>query len=339
METMPEEMPAAVAVPERYLDGRPVYRARTAPEGLATRSQLRAQGLSAAGLTPVAWLHLMLHHQYVHLYEVSAARPVRPLTARQREVLEHGRWIQRSVPCRGAGCATRVERWEVRCDPCAAAKRVADYRREQEAEAALSEQLDSDRAAAARWAAEVLADPDATILDTETTGLYDAYAVQLAVLDVPGDRLLLDTLLHPGEPIPTDATRIHGIEDQDVADAPRLADLWPQLVEALDGKRLVIYNRAFDMEILRNEARRLPGERAGAALAWLAGLRVECAMERYAEWWGQWSDYWGSYTWQRLDGPHGAAGDCRMVVTRLREMAATARRNDPDAVTAGTMVG
>jgi hypothetical protein len=44
-------------------------------------------------------------------------------------------------------------------------------------------------------------------------------------------------------------------------------------------------------------------------------------MEQYAVFAGQWSEYHGSYTWQRLGGGHRAGGDCLAVADRLREIA------------------
>lgn len=59
---------------------------------------------------------------------------------------------------------------------------------------------------------------------------------------------------------------------------------------------------------------------------------VECAMEQHARWHNDWHPYWGDYTWQRLGAGHRAAGDCRTVIERLREMAAGADpTTDPSA--------
>jgi len=43
----------------------------------------------------------------------------------------------------------------------------------------------------------------------------------------------------------------------------------------------------------------------------------------------RWNSTLGDYTWQRLGGGHRAAGDCRTVIERLREMAAE-RPSQPD---------
>ncbi|MDJ0344247.1 hypothetical protein QMK19_28990 [Streptomyces sp. H10-C2] len=45
-------------------------------------------------------------------------------------------------------------------------------------------------------------------------------------------------------------------------------------------------------------------------------------MEAYAILAGEWSDFWGNYTWQRLNGGHRALADCHAVISRLVELAA-----------------
>lgn len=93
------------------------------------------------------------------------------------------------------------------------------------------------------WARTVLADPDTVVLDTETTGLdREARIVDLGDQKVSGT-VLVDTLLNPGEPIPLDATDVHGITDDQVRDAPSFGDVLPQLTATLAGKRILIHNR------------------------------------------------------------------------------------------------
>lgn len=188
------------------------------------------------------------------------------------------------------------------------------------------------------WAQRILAEPDAyAILDTETTGLgYDSRIVEIAVTTAAGT-VLLDTLLNPGSPIPAGATAIHGITDAMVADAPTFSQVLPRLTEALAGRRIVIYNRAYDTGRLRWELHlhhtrstvdltkhpRHSDRRHPAAQAWLDAQQwEECAMEQYAAFYGAWHSYWGNYTWRPLGGGHRALGDCQMVITRLEEMAA-----------------
>lgn len=64
-------------------------------------------------------------------------------------------------------------------------------------------------------------------------------------------------LFHPGVPIPEDASRVHGITDDDVADAPRFRDRAPEVQRLFEGRTLCGYNlRAFDTPLLDAELRR-----------------------------------------------------------------------------------
>src|SRR5687768_16062348 len=76
------------------------------------------------------------------------------------------------------------------------------------------------RAGAVAWARAIIADPSTVFLDTETTGLgRDAEAVEVAVVGVDGS-IVLDTLVRPAQPIPPEASAIHGILDVHVDAAP-----------------------------------------------------------------------------------------------------------------------
>jgi DNA polymerase III subunit epsilon len=127
-------------------------------------------------------------------------------------------------------------------------------------------------------------------LDTETTGLSPddgAELVELALIDDAG-AVLINTLLRPTKCSAwPDAERIHRISPAMVAAAPTLADIEPQLLEALKGAEVVIYNAPFDLSFLPPSVREAVGE-------------VRCAMQAYAVHYGAWSDYHQSYTWQPL---------------------------------------
>lgn len=172
------------------------------------------------------------------------------------------------------------------------------------------------------------------VLDTETTGLkYPSEACQIAIVNWLGETLL-DTLVKPTRPIPLDAIRIHEITNADVRDAPTFDKVLPQIQQAIAGRDLIIYNAGYDTNILTWSAE-------------LAGLRFEaiehansvwCAMLAYAEYWGDWNDYYQSYRWQSLTAAtrqqgleiidaHSAVGDC--IMTRnliLKVIADMARR-------------
>ena len=115
----------------------------------------------------------------------------------------------------------------------------------------------------------------AVALDLETTGLDVARdrIVQVAAVAMLGGKILdaprLDRLVNPGIAVPASSTRIHGIADSDVADAPRFGDIADALQEMVRGRVLVGHNIAFDLAILRREA-----ERAGVSWPELPALDV-----------------------------------------------------------------
>lgn len=162
-----------------------------------------------------------------------------------------------------------------------------------------------ERLAIGKKARAVLARPF-RIFDSETTGLADdSELLSFAVIDHTG-AVLLNTRIRPENPIPEDATAIHGIRDEDVADAPRFIDVYPAIFKALDARRWVGYNVTYDVERLRFECARagvlMPSAPRGR---WPNDLGFDSPewvdlMEMFAEFYGEWHDYFRSYTWQKL---------------------------------------
>ena len=107
---------------------------------------------------------------------------------------------------------------------------------------------------------------EAVVIDTETTGLDPAKArlVEIAALPIAAGGIAaappFRALVCPDEPIPESATRIHGIGDAAVAQAPRFAEVWPALQAAIGGKVVIGHSLGFDLAVLKREC-----ERAGVA--------------------------------------------------------------------------
>lgn len=104
-----------------------------------------------------------------------------------------------------------------------------------------------------------IAETPIAVVDTETTGLYPGgdRIIEIAVVRAaPGEEptVVLDTLVNPERPV--SATEIHGITDQDVADAPTFRDIAGHVVEALRGSVFASYNVYFDSKFVREELRR-----------------------------------------------------------------------------------
>ena len=283
-----------------------------APDNLKTRAQLAAEGLKPGG--PVcARVEWRRGQRSADLYDVGEAKPKKPPTEAQLAALVKANAkrdeLARTCSCCGRIGADYLPAGEP-CSTCEDTEHIAAHA--------------ADRACATRWAQRVLADQTAVILDTETTGL-DGWIVQVAVIDVQG-RVLLDTLIHPQQPIPDTATAIHGITDADVSEAPTFGNVFAELSRLLEGQRVVVYNKAFDMGRLWDEVYRLHGGDQAAwceADAWLARYRWQCAMERWSAWVGEVREN-GEYRWQRLPGgDHTALGDCQATLAVLRRMVGT----------------
>ena len=189
-------------------------------------------------------------------------------------------------------------------------------------------QTTSERQLAIKEARRLL-ELDLVIFDTETTGLGpDAEIVEVAALKVDGT-VLLDTLVKLRQPIPPDATAIHGITDEDVAEAPLIEAVLPR-IRGRD-QHLASYNFAFDERLIQ---RSLDLGGPSAAGSWhLPAEQSHCIMEIYARYHGAWSDYHHSYTFQSLGNalaqcglefegqPHRAVTDARAAAALLRYMA------------------
>jgi DNA polymerase III epsilon subunit family exonuclease len=93
------------------------------------------------------------------------------------------------------------------------------------------------------------------VLDTETTGFDPAQGhelIEVACVSLEGEEIgeTWSTLVHPGRPIPPDATAIHGITDAMVRDAPGPAGVAGALQARCAGRVLVFHHAAFDLPFL-----------------------------------------------------------------------------------------
>lgn len=82
----------------------PVYRWKFAPDGLATRRQLRAEGLRPGGQDVAAQLERPRRRRgplVAYLYRVDDAKPVRPMTPAKWAALAKANTARRTCPsCR-----------------------------------------------------------------------------------------------------------------------------------------------------------------------------------------------------------------------------------------------
>lgn len=95
-------------------------------------------------------------------------------------------------------------------------------------------------------------------IDLETTGINVSTdrIVELSVLKISpnGKEEWLSTRVNPEMPIPPKSTAIHGIKDEDVADAPVFKEVAKKLAVFLEGCDLAGYNAIkFDIPVLAEE--------------------------------------------------------------------------------------
>lgn len=174
---------------------------------------------------------------------------------------------------------------------------------------------------------EMIRRDEFAVLDTETTGLHVGEIVQIAIVDNTG-KTLLDTLVKPVLGIPSDATGIHGITNEMVTDALGWNIIAPQVMDIIKGRDLVVYNAKYDRKMMHQSNEHYSLEK----IHWAEIARWWCAMEAYAEFYGDWNSYHGSFRWQSLTNAmfqqdlstqtaHSALGDCLMTLALVRKMA------------------
>lgn len=188
------------------------------------------------------------------------------------------------------------------------------------------------RADAVGWAKQIIQSGNNVVyLDTETTGsdpIHDE-PVSIAIIDHTGQRLL-NRRIKPTVPIHPEAEAVHGISDKMVENSPSFADIIDDLNRVLRGKLVVIYNQAFDENIMLKTA-----ERQGVTLDW---HRASCAQTAFARFFGHYSAYYKKFIPKKLseacdvlDVPvvdaHDALADAVMTYELVK---ALARQTVPD---------
>ena len=89
-------------------------------------------------------------------------------------------------------------------------------------------------------------------MHSKTTGAADqAEVVEIAILDTAGAPLM-DALVKPKRHIRPNATDEHGITDEMVENAPRWAEVLPELEEILAHKKVCVYDLNNELVALQN---------------------------------------------------------------------------------------
>lgn len=172
---------------------------------------------------------------------------------------------------------------------------------------------------------------DYVVLDTETNGLDDdAEIVDIAILHADG-RVLLNTLVCPENVKRDVGTRWHGIKTGAILSAESWLHVSHDFLAAVADKPIVIYNKSFDMRLLRQShiASGLFAETIDAI-----GSQAVCAMEAFAVIYGEYHQSKPGYKWKSLDvareyyslppiKSHRALNDCQTTLAVIKALADT----------------
>ena len=170
---------------------------------------------------------------------------------------------------------------------------------------------------AVRWARSLLSDRDFVVLDSETTGLGNPIDfVEVGVLSSRGEPLF-DSLVKPSCRVEPGASRVHGHTTQSLSGERCFVEVYPDLLEVMWAKRVIVYNASYDRRVWDAAVGRL-GARAALARE-LAPW--ECAMRAFAAYVGERSKR-GGYKNQKLVGAdHTALGDAHATLRLIELMA------------------
>ncbi|MFD5582229.1 RRQRL motif-containing zinc-binding protein [Streptomyces sp. NPDC127063] len=100
----------------------PVYPWRLAPDGLATRRQLRAHGLRPGGQEVAAQIERPRRRRgplVAYLYSIEQAKPVRPMTPAKWAALDKANAARRTCPECGRDAGYVIPASLGMCTPCA----------------------------------------------------------------------------------------------------------------------------------------------------------------------------------------------------------------------------
>jgi DNA polymerase III epsilon subunit-like protein len=168
-------------------------------------------------------------------------------------------------------------------------------------------------------------------LDTETTGRRsEDQVIEVAICEPKLPELPTRSwLIRPTIHIQDEATQLHGIHMEDLADCPTYAECWSEIEAVINGRKTVMYNADFDYHRLFMSARAHNMKRPRI---WTG----QCAMHWYAIYYGKPFGYDG-YEYQSLEDAcqqmeipveeplHRAATDARLTAKLLLKLAEIAK--------------
>lgn len=166
------------------------------------------------------------------------------------------------------------------------------------------------------------------VIDTETTGLdpNEDEILQLSVINVNDGSTIYNQYFKPEKATSWEqAQAVNGISPEMVANAPCIADEREKINDILCFANIIIgYNISFDLNFLFNANCNINPK-----------AKVVDVMKDFAEIYGEWSEIYGDYKWQKLstcadyygydwqeDKAHDSLADCRATLFCYQQMKA-----------------
>ncbi len=100
-------------------------------------------------------------------------------------------------------------------------------------------------------------------LDTETTGLSTKEGdriVEIACIettDLIPTKKVFHKMINPEKKVSQEAYKVHGFSDDFLKDKQKFKDIAEELLEFINGKKIIIHNAPFDVGFLNNELKRI----------------------------------------------------------------------------------
>lgn len=163
------------------------------------------------------------------------------------------------------------------------------------------------------------------VFDTETTGFHPSFGDEIIAIAAVHLRTgeEFQALVNPGRTIPAVVTRLTGITDEAVADAPAIGPVLEAFFHFVGQSILVAHTATFDRAFIQVQLRRL------ARLRWTHPLWDTAVLARSLHpTWGDYSlEHCASKLGVRLEARHTAIGDSRTTAQILEQLLAGAARD------------
>lgn len=164
------------------------------------------------------------------------------------------------------------------------------------------------------------------VIDTETTGLNPEMdeLLQVSIIDSDGNALF-NSYFKPCVGSWGAAECVNGITPEMVQNAPTISEKIAEINEIVTkADEIIGYNICFDVNFLKNSGLILP-----------QNVEIVDVMAEFAPIYGEWSDYYGDYKWQKLviaadyygydwssqpEGAHNSLADCYATLFVFEKM-------------------